>query len=120
MAKETRIQGLRQAENLGAGGISLLAPGYTGTAVQVEAGSSGARGVGGDRLPLDEAAAGVGATVVSRVRLDLKVPAPAAAAKGARSGPAAPPRLAVAAQISALTYLFFSSMYLVERITWII
>ena len=98
MTKETRIQGLRQAEKLGIGGISLLAPGYTGTAVQVEAGSGGARGGVGDSLPLTEAALAADAVVVSRLRLALKPPAVAVAAEGARSGPLAPPRLAVAAQ----------------------
>jgi len=98
MANEIRIQGLHQAEKLGTGGISLLAPGYTGTVAQVEAGSAGARGIGADTLPLAEAALAADAVVVSRLRLTLKPPIAAKAAKGARSGPAAPPRLAVAAQ----------------------
>lgn len=90
----TVIQGLPQGERITGTTLTLRAPGHRGSVQPLQAAGGGRSG--GDRLPLDAAAALVDAAVVARTQIDLQPP-PAVAA-GGRSGSGGPAELVVDAR----------------------
>lgn len=93
----TLIQGLPQGERITGTTLSIRAPGHRGSVQPLQAAGGGRSG--GDRLPLDAAAALADAAVLARTQIELQPPA--ASAAGGRSGGGAPAALVVDARADA-------------------
>jgi hypothetical protein len=99
MPVETTIHGLPQREPIGTSRVAILAPGYRGRVVQLDAPIGGGRATG-DPLPLGAAAAAADAAVVTQFQVELESTGPAPG-EGTRGAAAVEPRLFVPRQPDA-------------------